>query len=73
MLIQYTTADLLETLKQAQMLFCPQIAVLESRGASDVERQSGLDSAADKRLIGQDPVTNTQSVDSLLGTKGYKN
>ncbi|XP_078118015.1 neurabin-1 isoform X2 [Sander vitreus] len=42
------------------------IAVLESRGASDVECQSGLDSAADKRLIGQDPITNTQSVDSLL-------
>ncbi|XP_032384808.1 neurabin-1 isoform X2 [Etheostoma spectabile] len=42
------------------------IAVLESRGALDVERQSGLDSAADKRLIVQDPVTNTQSVDSLL-------
>ncbi|XP_034740898.1 neurabin-1 isoform X3 [Etheostoma cragini] len=42
------------------------IAVLESRGALDVERQSGLDSAADKRLVVQETVTATQSVDSLI-------
>ncbi|XP_078030629.1 uncharacterized protein ppp1r9ala isoform X2 [Epinephelus lanceolatus] len=42
------------------------ISVLESRGASGVECQSGQDSAADEKLISQDPVTNTQSVDSLL-------
>ncbi|XP_044072683.1 neurabin-1 isoform X2 [Siniperca chuatsi] len=42
------------------------IAVLESGGASSVERHSGQDSAADEKLSRQDPVTNTQSVDSLL-------
>ncbi|XP_070770318.1 neurabin-1 [Enoplosus armatus] len=42
------------------------IAVLESRGASGVEHQSGRDSAADERLSAPDPITNTQSVDSLL-------
>ncbi|KAM9347277.1 neurabin-1 [Symphorus nematophorus] len=42
------------------------IAVLESRGASAVERHSGQDSAADERLSSQDSVTNAQSVDSLL-------
>lgn len=42
------------------------IVVLESRGASGVECQSGQDSAAEERISGQDPVTNTQSVDSLL-------
>ncbi|XP_056281855.1 neurabin-1 isoform X2 [Pseudoliparis swirei] len=42
------------------------IAVLESGGASDTQRQRGQDSAADERLIDQDPVSNTQSVDSLL-------
>ncbi|XP_073329546.1 neurabin-1 isoform X2 [Pagrus major] len=41
------------------------IAVLESRGASVVESQSGQESAADKRLSSQDP-TNTHTVDSLL-------
>lgn len=51
------------------MLFCPQIAVLESRGTSVVECQRSQDSAADDRLSSQDPVTNAQSVDSLLGTK----
>ncbi|XP_056245352.1 neurabin-1 isoform X2 [Seriola aureovittata] len=45
------------------------IAVLESRGASGAERQSGQDSAAEDRLSSQCPVTNTQSVDSLLDTK----
>lgn len=53
------------------MLFCPQIAVLESRGTSVVECQRGQDSAADETLSSQDPVTNAQSVDSLLGTKAY--
>ncbi|XP_034417521.1 neurabin-1 isoform X2 [Cyclopterus lumpus] len=42
------------------------IAVLESGGASDEQRQRGQDSAADERLMVQDPVANTQSVDSLL-------
>lgn len=68
--ILQTTADMLETLKWAWVLFCPQIAALESRGASGVERHSGQDSAADERLSSQDPAINTQSVDSLLGTKG---
>lgn len=54
------------------VLFCPQITVLESRGASVVESQSGQESAADKRLSSQDS-TNAQSVDSLLGTKVYGN
>ncbi|KAM9710733.1 neurabin-1 isoform 1-T1 [Menidia menidia] len=42
------------------------IAVLESRGASVVECQSGQCSAAEERLSSQDSVTNTQSIDSLL-------
>ncbi|XP_068428438.1 neurabin-1 isoform X2 [Clinocottus analis] len=42
------------------------IAVLESRGTSDEESQNGQASAANKRLIGQDTVANTHSVDSLL-------
>ncbi|KAE8299312.1 Neurabin-1 Neurabin-I Neural tissue-specific F-actin-binding protein I [Larimichthys crocea] len=42
------------------------LATLESRNASVVDRQTGQDSAADKRLSSQDPITNTQSVDSLL-------
>ncbi|KAM7407444.1 hypothetical protein PAMA_003256 [Pampus argenteus] len=42
------------------------IEVLESRGSSGVECQSGQDSTAEETLSGQDPVTNTQSVDSLL-------
>ncbi|XP_017279960.1 neurabin-1 isoform X2 [Kryptolebias marmoratus] len=41
------------------------IAVLESRGASGVERQSGQDPAAEERPSSRDSVTNTQSVDSL--------
>lgn len=49
------------------LLFCLQIAVLESGGTSVGECQSGRDSAADERLSFQDSVTNTQSVDSLLG------
>lgn len=52
------------------MFSCPQITILESTGASGVERQSAQDSAAEERLSSQDSVTNTQSVDSLLGTKG---
>ncbi|XP_054887500.1 neurabin-1 isoform X5 [Poeciliopsis prolifica] len=42
------------------------IAALESRGASAVESQSGLDSAAEDRLSSQDSVNNSQSIDSLL-------
>ncbi|XP_043987438.1 neurabin-1 isoform X7 [Gambusia affinis] len=42
------------------------IAALESRGASAVESQSGLDSAAEDRLSSQDSINNSQSVDSLL-------
>ncbi|KAM8854763.1 neurabin-1 isoform 1-T1 [Spinachia spinachia] len=42
------------------------IAVLESGGASDEERQSGQILAADERLTGRDPTANTQSVDSPL-------
>ncbi|KAM4731650.1 neurabin-1 isoform 2-T2 [Anableps anableps] len=42
------------------------IAALESRGASAVECQSGLDSTAEERLSSQDSVNNSQSVDSLL-------
>ncbi|XP_040912366.1 neurabin-1 isoform X2 [Toxotes jaculatrix] len=42
------------------------ISVLESRGASGAEPQSGQDSAAEERLSSQSSVTNTQSVDSLL-------
>ncbi|XP_038576435.1 neurabin-1 isoform X2 [Micropterus salmoides] len=42
------------------------IAVLESQGNSGVERHSGRDLARDKTLGGQDQVTSTQSVDSLL-------
>ncbi|XP_053184547.1 neurabin-1 isoform X1 [Scomber japonicus] len=42
------------------------IVALESRGASGAECQSGQESAAEERLSGQDPVTNTTSVDSLL-------
>ncbi|XP_026232035.1 neurabin-1 isoform X2 [Anabas testudineus] len=42
------------------------ITILESTGASGVERQSAQDSAAEERLSSQDSVTNTQSVDSLL-------
>ncbi|MEQ2176488.1 hypothetical protein GOODEAATRI_028472, partial [Goodea atripinnis] len=44
------------------------IAALESRGASAVECQGGLGSAAEERLSSQDSVNNSQSVDSLLGT-----
>ncbi|XP_007546686.2 neurabin-1-like isoform X2 [Poecilia formosa] len=40
------------------------IAALESRGASAVESQSGLDS--EDRLGSQDSVNNSQSIDSLL-------
>ncbi|PWA31317.1 hypothetical protein CCH79_00002769 [Gambusia affinis] len=42
------------------------IAALESRGASAVESQSGLDFAAEDRLSSQDSINNSQSVDSLL-------
>ncbi|XP_067459660.1 neurabin-1 isoform X2 [Thunnus thynnus] len=42
------------------------VVALESRGASGVDCQSGHDSAVDERQSSQDPVTNTQSVDSLL-------
>ncbi|XP_071774052.2 uncharacterized protein ppp1r9ala isoform X1 [Centroberyx gerrardi] len=44
------------------------IAVLESRGPSGdrVESEFGQDSTAEERLSSQGPVTNTQSVDSLL-------
>ncbi|MEQ2272022.1 hypothetical protein XENORESO_013140, partial [Xenotaenia resolanae] len=42
------------------------IASLESRGASAVECQGGLGSAAEERLSSQDSVNNSQSVDSLL-------
>lgn len=38
-----------------------------------MECQGSQNSAADKRLSSQDSVTNTQSVDSLLGTKTYWN
>lgn len=38
-----------------------------------MESQDSQNSAADKRLSSQDSVTNTQSVDSLLGTKTYWN
>ncbi|CAN9497758.1 unnamed protein product [Ophioblennius macclurei] len=41
------------------------ISLLESRGPSLVESQSGLESAAEERLSSQGSVTNTQSVDSL--------
>lgn len=51
--------------------FGPQIAVLEARGVSVVECQSGQDSAAEEKLSSQDSITNTQSVDSLQGTLGY--
>ncbi|KAK5609558.1 hypothetical protein CRENBAI_005501 [Crenichthys baileyi] len=42
------------------------IAALESRGASAVECQGGLGSAAEEGLSSQDSVNNSQSVDSLL-------
>uniref|UniRef100_UPI0037E95688 neurabin-1 isoform X2 n=1 Tax=Semicossyphus pulcher TaxID=241346 RepID=UPI0037E95688 len=42
------------------------IALLESKGDSGVEPQSGQDSATDGTSSVQDSVTNTQSVDSLL-------
>ncbi|KAF7668759.1 hypothetical protein LDENG_00284090 [Lucifuga dentata] len=51
----------LETLQE-------RIAVLESRGPLDdcVEQRPGQESGAEEGLIGQDQITTTQSVDSLL-------
>lgn len=52
------------------VMLCPQIAVLESRGAqSALESQIVQESAAEDRLSSQHSVTHTQSVDSNLGTK----
>ncbi|XP_068185588.1 neurabin-1 isoform X2 [Antennarius striatus] len=41
------------------------LTALESRDASVVESQRGQDSAAGQRLSSQDPISNSQSVDSL--------